>query len=113
MRKHLVDARLVNLWKEPLDRIVHIDFEKQDAGDNKIQVFLRLELTGRSANAYLVDALGNTMGTPFEQDGASPARVPSPEFFDPIVLLSQLDESIARPRRSIGCLRAARYSGRN
>jgi predicted ribosome quality control (RQC) complex YloA/Tae2 family protein len=69
-RKHLVGARLVKIWKEPLDRIVHIEFERLDAGDNRIRVLLRLFLTGRSANAYLADADGNIIGTLFEKSAA-------------------------------------------
>lgn len=98
VRKHVVDARLVKFWKEPLDRIVHIDFEKLDAGDNKIQISLRLALTGRSANAYLVDAKGDVMGMLFEQDAAQRLAqpIPSAEGFDPASLTNQLDDSIAQ-----------------
>lgn len=70
LRKHLIDARLARLNKEPADRIVQLDFETLDAGDNKVEVTLRLALTGRSSNATLIDAQGNVTGTLFEQDPA-------------------------------------------
>jgi len=68
LRKHLIDARLTGLSKDPGDRIVQLDFEGLDAGDNKVEVILRLALTGRSSNATLIDALANVIGTLFEQD---------------------------------------------
>ncbi len=95
LRKHVVDARLVKLWKEPLDRIVQIDFEKLDAGDNKVQLSLRLAFTGRSANAYLADAQGNIIGRLFEQDSADRLAQPNPslETLDPPNLLTELNDS--------------------
>ena len=68
LRKHVVGARVVEVWKEPQDRIIHIDFEKVDAGDNTIQLSLTLHLTGRSANAYLIDANGIVIGALFEEN---------------------------------------------
>jgi len=68
LRKYLVGARLLKIWKEPSDRIVHIGFETFDAGDNKIQVGLRLSLTGRSANCYLTGADGKVIGTLFDDN---------------------------------------------
>lgn len=70
LRKQIVGARLVKIWKEPPDRIVHIDFEKLDVGDNKIRISLCLHLTGRSANAYLTDAAGITVGMFFDDNAA-------------------------------------------
>ncbi|MEK6284373.1 MAG: NFACT family protein [Acidobacteriota bacterium] len=98
LRKHIVDARLVKLRKEPRDRIVQIDFEKLDAGDNKIQTSLVLALTGRSANAYLIDANGTVMGMLFEQHapGQSVAPIPSVETFDPASLTAELNDSITQ-----------------
>ncbi|HLF84792.1 MAG TPA: NFACT family protein [Blastocatellia bacterium] len=97
VRKHVVDARIVRFWKEPLDRIVHIDFEKLDAGDNKIQISLRLALTGRSANAYLADVKGNVIGMLFEQNPADRLvqSTPSIETLDPARLTRELSHSMA------------------
>jgi len=96
VRKHLVEARLVKIWKDPWDRIVHIDFEKLDAGDNKVTISLRLELSGRSANAYLADAHGEVMGMLFEQDAARRLanRIPSADATDPITLIDRVDDSM-------------------
>ena len=95
LRKHVVDARIVKLWKEPLDRIVQIDFEKLDAGDNKVQLSLRLAFTGRSANAYLADAQGNVMGSLFERDSGDRLADlnPSLENLDAPELTTELNGS--------------------
>jgi predicted ribosome quality control (RQC) complex YloA/Tae2 family protein len=95
LRKHVVDARLVKLWKEPMDRIVQIDFQKLDAGDNKVQLSLRLAFTGRSANAYLTDAQGTVMGRLFERDLTDPVAQPNPslETVGPPNLTTDLNES--------------------
>ncbi len=96
LRKHVVNGRLVKIRKEPKDRIVHIDFEKLDAGDNRIQTSLRLEFTGRSANAYLVDARGDLIGKLFEQDGTLRVAPPTKSIEVPggEPLTNQLDDSI-------------------
>ena len=70
LRKHLIDARLARLSKETGDRIVQLDFEGLDAGDNQVEVILRLALTGRSSNATLVGSQGNVLGTLFEHNTA-------------------------------------------
>ena len=77
LRKYVVDARLVKLWKNPLDRIVQIEFERLDAGDNKVHLSLRLALTGRSANAYLSDGQGKVIGTLFELGAADRLTEPN------------------------------------
>jgi predicted ribosome quality control (RQC) complex YloA/Tae2 family protein len=93
LRKHVVGGRVVRLGKDPVDRIVRIDFEKLDAGDNRINTSLRVALTGRSSNAYLCDAQGNVIGAMFEQD--KPPRQPQAmhESFDPARLIKALYES--------------------
>jgi len=53
LRKHIVDARVVGVRKHPMDRIVQLDFERTDAGDNIVSFSLTVVLTGRSANASL------------------------------------------------------------
>jgi predicted ribosome quality control (RQC) complex YloA/Tae2 family protein len=68
LRKHIIDAKLVNLHKEPGDRIVQLDFEGLDAGDREVKIILRLALTGRSSNAVLLDAQDNVIGRLFEQE---------------------------------------------
>lgn len=67
LRKHIFDARLVGIWKAPLDRIVHMDFEKLSAGDNRVRTNLLLILTGRSANAHLIDEREGLVASLFEQ----------------------------------------------
>lgn len=96
LRKHIVGARVVKIWKERLDRIVHIDFEKLDAGDNKIRISLCLCLTGRSANAYLTDTAGIAIGMLFEDTAAErlAQEDSSTKGLDPANLTRDLDNSI-------------------
>jgi predicted ribosome quality control (RQC) complex YloA/Tae2 family protein len=96
LRKHIVGARVVKIWKEPLDRIVHIDFEKLDAGDNQIRISLCLYLTGRSANACLTDATGVAIGMLFEDTAAERLAHAgsSTKGLDPANLTGDLDKSI-------------------
>lgn len=56
LRKHIVNARLLSISKEPLDRIVRLEFEKFDAGGDFVRSSLVLAFTGRTSNAYLNDA---------------------------------------------------------
>jgi hypothetical protein len=44
-----------------------------DAGDRQVKVGLRLFLTGRSANAVLVDAQGNMIAQLFDQEPLDPS----------------------------------------
>ena len=68
LRKHIVDARVVGVRKHPMDRIVQLDFERTDAGDNIVSFSLTVVLTGRSANAYLVDSLRFVSAALVERD---------------------------------------------
>lgn len=81
VRKHLFEAKLIDIRKPPLDRIVQLDFERSDATGEKVQASLVLELTGRSANAYLLDSQGKSIGSLFEREAArargSPAGLES------------------------------------
>jgi predicted ribosome quality control (RQC) complex YloA/Tae2 family protein len=96
LRKNIVDARLEAIRKEPLDRIVQIDFEKLVAGDNKVRTTLVLILTGRSANAHLIDDHGSLITSLFEQSAAGEVvqRNRSALEFDPTILTTDLNDSI-------------------
>ncbi|HKP85430.1 MAG TPA: NFACT family protein [Blastocatellia bacterium] len=59
LRKNLAGGRLLSLTKVPLDRIIRLEFEKYDAGGERARNSLILALTGRAANAYIVDAESN------------------------------------------------------
>jgi predicted ribosome quality control (RQC) complex YloA/Tae2 family protein len=72
MRKHVVGAKLVNISKEPLDRIVQFEFEKFDAGGDLSRSSLLLALTGRSSDAYLNDAQNHTLATLADSDLLQP-----------------------------------------
>ena len=98
LRKHVADARLVRLSKEPSDRVIEIDFEKWDAGDSTVQTKLLLMLTGRSANACLIDGQGSSLAEFFERDGAPEPFSPNAAVgtFNPTSLLSDLRDSITQ-----------------
>jgi predicted ribosome quality control (RQC) complex YloA/Tae2 family protein len=59
LRKEIVAAKLIEIPKSPLDRVVLLVFEKFAVSGEKTVVRLALSLTGRSANAYLLDANGS------------------------------------------------------
>jgi predicted ribosome quality control (RQC) complex YloA/Tae2 family protein len=95
LRKHIFDARLEEVWKAPLDRIIQMKFEKLSAGDNKVRTTLLLILTGRSANAHLIDDQGSLVASLFGQEGADDL-LPlnrSALALDPLTLMSDLDDS--------------------
>jgi len=55
IRKRLAGAKLINISKPPLERIVRLEFEGYDTGGEKRRSSLVLALMGRSSNAYLTD----------------------------------------------------------
>ena len=97
LRKHLVGSKVVKIWKEPLDRLVRIDFERLDAGDNKMHTSLLLSFTGRSANAYLADAQGEIIGTFFEyQPSGQSTHIASFGTLDPTSLTTEMNDSTSQ-----------------
>lgn len=71
IRGRIIGAKLVSLNKRPLDRVVEIQFARTTADGRTSSDRLMLELTGRSANAVLVDADGSIIGSVFDR----PARL--------------------------------------
>ena len=63
LRKHVVGARVLDISKAPLDRIVLFEFEKFDASGDFARSSLVLAFTGRSSNAYLNDPQNHTLAT--------------------------------------------------
>ncbi|HEX8090650.1 MAG TPA: NFACT RNA binding domain-containing protein [Blastocatellia bacterium] len=61
LRKHVAGAKLLGVSKEPLDRIVRLEFEKFDAGGDHVRSSLVLAFTGRTSNAYLNDSENHTL----------------------------------------------------
>ncbi len=61
LRKHITGARLTALSKDPLDRIVRLEFEKFDVSGDRARSLLVLAMTGRAANAYILDSAQNVM----------------------------------------------------
>jgi predicted ribosome quality control (RQC) complex YloA/Tae2 family protein len=95
LRKHLVGARLISLDKDPLDRIVRIGFESFDAGGNTRQNILVLSLTGRSANAWLLDSAGAVIGS-FDETSPDAPSVRTEESASLERSLQDLDRSISQ-----------------
>jgi predicted ribosome quality control (RQC) complex YloA/Tae2 family protein len=96
LRKHVTGAQLIELSKEPLDRIVRIGFEKFDAGGDYARSSLVLALTGRSTNAYLNDARDHTLAA-LSDRGALPPGADSNsanEISTLNGLIDKLDDSI-------------------
>src|SRR5262245_36120845 len=56
LRKHIAGAKLTNISKDPLDRIVRLEFEKFDVSGDRARSLLVLAMTGRAANAYILDS---------------------------------------------------------
>ena len=97
LRRHILGARLTRLWKDPLDRIIQLEFQKLDAADIRVGTSLRLALTGRSANAWLADAQGNLLGMFYEQRASDrfPAEGHSVESLEGI-LKAELNDSMTQ-----------------
>ena len=61
LRKHVTGAKLTALSKDPLDRIVRLEFEKFDVSGDRVRNLLVLAMTGRAANAYILDSEHNVV----------------------------------------------------
>ena len=55
LRKHLLNSTLTRVIKPPLDRYVRLEFDTFTVSGEKTRSTLKLALTGRTANAYLLD----------------------------------------------------------
>lgn len=67
LREQLDGAKVVSIAKRPSDRVVEIEFEDTASNDRASSVKLVLSLTGRSANAYLVEGQTNLLASLFEK----------------------------------------------
>ncbi len=56
LRKYLKGSRLLHLTKLPTDRIIRLTFEQYSMAGDKTAFHLIFALTGKSANAYLMDS---------------------------------------------------------
>lgn len=54
LRKKIIGAKLISIFKFPQDRIVRLDFERFDVSGDKVKYHIVFALTGRSCNAYLI-----------------------------------------------------------
>src|SRR4030095_15506375 len=94
LRKHVVGSRVVKVWTGRGDRVVRIDFEKLDAGDNRLSTSLRLAFTGRSANAHLTDNHGEIIASLFDYDSSDQHGHPAAlGALDPANLTAELNDS--------------------
>src|SRR6185369_12349417 len=72
LREQLDGAKVVSIEKRPSDRVVEIEFESTAALDRASRSSLVLSLTGRSANAYLLDGQTNLLASLFEKPKFDP-----------------------------------------
>lgn len=94
LRKHVGGAKLVSLWKDPLDRIIDIEFHKFEGPGRDVKTTLRLALTGSSANAYLIEVNDGLIASLFEQPTTPvTARPSSPSQLDRKSLTDGLEKS--------------------
>ena len=77
LSKHVGGANLVSIWKDPMDRIVDIEFHRLAEAGLDVKTTLRLGLTGSSANAYLIDVNGGLVASLFEQPTTRVGAPPS------------------------------------
>ncbi|MEK6301153.1 MAG: NFACT family protein [Acidobacteriota bacterium] len=91
LRKHVSGANITAFKKDPLDRIIRIGFESFAPSGDRQQVQLVVSLTGRSANAWLIDSAGAVVGLlnqgefdapPPEADEAPDSLKASLQYFD-------------------------------
>lgn len=78
LRKRLRGSRVERIAMHPSDRIVAFEFQPFGASGNRERLELVVALTGRSANAYLVDESGTLVGSlrPAPLPGVDPPRLP-------------------------------------
>jgi len=76
LRQQLAGAKVVSIAKRPSDRVVEIEFENTAAKDRTSRASLVLSLTGRSANAYLLDGEKTLLASLFEKPGFDPLPLP-------------------------------------
>jgi len=80
LRGHLDGAKAVSIAKRPSDRVVEIEFENSAAKDRRTsRASLVLSLTGRSANAYLLDGQKTLLTSLFEKPEFDPTPLPTRE----------------------------------
>jgi predicted ribosome quality control (RQC) complex YloA/Tae2 family protein len=96
LRKHIVNARLLSISKEPIDRIVRFEFEKFDASGDFARTSLVLAFTGRTSNAYLTDSENHTLAALADHATLQPATVSNidTEASNLAELFDALDDSI-------------------
>ncbi len=77
LRKHITGAKLTRLSKDPLDRVVRLEFEKFDVSGDRARSLLVLAMTGRAANAYILDSAQNVVAALTDRAVLSESRTES------------------------------------
>jgi len=72
LREQLDGAKVVSIAKRPSDRVVEIGFEVRASNGKGSRASLVLSLTGRSANAYLLDGQNSLLAPLFEKPELDP-----------------------------------------
>ncbi len=93
LKKEIGGARLLSVSKDPLDRLVRFEFERFDAGGEKIRWLLVVSLTGRTSNVYLADRQGQIIAAFNDRRGLRVGnRLETGELtFDPVVWIERVE----------------------
>ncbi|MGA9771437.1 MAG: NFACT family protein [Blastocatellia bacterium] len=96
LRKHITGARVTSVSKDPLDRIVRLEFEKFDVGGDRVRSLLVLAMTGRAANAYVIDSKKQVIASLTDHAvlPESSAETTASDF-DPSELLRRVNDSMS------------------
>lgn len=94
LRKYVGGANITAFRKDTHDRIVRIGFESFAASGDRQEIRLVLKLTGRSANAWLLDATGDVIGSLSSGDFEATSADVSEITNTPAASLQHLDNSM-------------------
>ena len=80
LKKQLGGAELLNIVRDPRDRIVRFAFQAEDVAGNRIKRSLVAQLTGKSANLFILDESGFIIDSlrPIRGEAQQPAEQYSP-----------------------------------
>jgi predicted ribosome quality control (RQC) complex YloA/Tae2 family protein len=96
LRKLIAGAKLTRLSKDPLDRIVRMEFEKFDASGDRMRSLLVLAFTGRAANAYILDSGQNAIAALTDSARLSESPAETTGDFDLSEALRRVEDSMSQ-----------------
>jgi predicted ribosome quality control (RQC) complex YloA/Tae2 family protein len=113
LRKIVVQSRLIDIVKEPLDRRVRIDFEGFSPAGERSRYSLVVALTGRTSNVYLTDDAGRveTMWLPRGGVEVGDEVKLDEKVFDPHSLLEGIQGSPGKDEAIEGFIQTSKIFG--